>query len=86
MRGTPLPQLGIAYEVLSGPLEGSVLHQYDTPMGDRTRVPLAGEFASATIPADRLEEKVRSFFGRAFDEDQGGLRLRRAGRGGLRST
>lgn len=86
MRGTPLPPLGIAYEVLSGPFEGSVLLQYYTPMGNRTRVTLAGQFVSPTLPEDRLEEKVRFFFDREFDEDQEGLHRWRAGRerGGVR--
>lgn len=81
MRGTPLPPLGIAYEILAGPFAGSVLMNYYSPLGDRTRVTLVGEFASPAFPPGQLEERVRSFFDREFAEDQDGLRRWRAQNG-----
>ena len=74
MRGTPLPPLGIAYEILNGPFVGSVLMNYYSPLGETTRVTLVGEFASKTVPSAELEEKVRRFFDGEFAEDQDGLR------------
>jgi hypothetical protein len=73
MRGTEYPPLGLAYEVLAGPFAGSRFFFYYTPLGDRTRVTLVGDFASGSIPAAELEAKVIDFFATEFEQDCEGL-------------
>jgi hypothetical protein len=74
MRGTEYPPLGLAYEILEGPFAGSKFFFYYTPLGERTRVTLVGEFASESIPEAELPSKVIGFFSAEFLEDAEGLR------------
>jgi hypothetical protein len=76
MHGIAFPPLGLAYEVLDGPFDGSKFFFYYTPLGDRTRVTLVGEFASSSIPLRELESKVIDFFATEFEQDAEGLRRR----------
>jgi hypothetical protein len=50
MRWVAFVPLGIAYEVLAGPFEGSKFFLNYTPSGLRTEVSAFGEFTSKTIP------------------------------------
>ena len=74
MRWHAFPPLGIAYEVLEGPFEGSTFFLYYTPEGERTGVTVAGEFASPTLPAREIEPAVRRFFALEFEQDTDALR------------
>ncbi|MFZ1023632.1 MAG: hypothetical protein WAN87_05815 [Thermoplasmata archaeon] len=73
VHGTEYPPLGLAYEILEGPFVGSKFFIYYTPLGDRTRVSLVGEFASDSIPTAELESKVTDFFATEFEQDRMGL-------------
>jgi hypothetical protein len=75
-RVTALPPLGVATEVLEGPLAGSRLFQVYTPHGRRTGVDLYGEFVSSRIPRPQLEATVRRFLERIYREDAAALRER----------
>ncbi len=74
MRGTSFYPLGLAYEVLEGPIAGSKFLFYYTPLGQRTRVTLVGEFSSPTIPPGQLPSKVMDFFSTEFEQDAEGIR------------
>jgi hypothetical protein len=80
MRWVAFAPVGVAYEVLAGPFEGSKFFLYYTPRGARTRVSVVGEFASKTIPADELEAAVNQFFSVEFDQDSRALRASRSPR------
>lgn len=80
MRWTSFHPVGIAYEVVEGPFEGSKLFLYYTPDGERTRVTVAGEFVSPKIPDSGLAAAVDRFLAREFEQDNAALRARRAGR------
>jgi len=73
MRWTSFPMFGIAYEVLEGPFTGSTFFVYYRPRGTKTRVTIVGDFASATIPAVRLETAVLGFFAREFEQDSAAI-------------
>ena len=74
-----LPPVGIAYEVLAGPFEGSRFMLYYTPQGERTEVTIVGEWVSPTIPAAELRGAVDRFFALEFEQDGAAIRAR-AGR------
>jgi hypothetical protein len=73
-RVAALPPLGMATEVLEGPLAGSRMFQVYTPRGRRTGVDVYGEFVSSRIPRDQLEDAVRRFLTTVFEEDAAALR------------
>jgi hypothetical protein len=50
--------LGVAIEVLEGPLAGSKVFSYFTPNEERTDVTVAGDFKSATMSDDLLRQTV----------------------------
>ena len=74
MRWTSYYPLGVAYDVLEGPFEGSRFFLYYTPLGPRTGVTVVGEFVSPTIPAGSVPAAVDRFFSVEFDQDHGGIR------------
>lgn len=69
MRWHALPPLGIAYEVLAGPFEGSRFFLYYTPMGERTGVTLVGDWVSPTLPESEVPAAVDRFFALEFEQD-----------------
>lgn len=73
-RVTALPPVGIAIEMLEGPMGGSKFFNLYTPMGGKTGVTVIGEFASKTIPAPQLEPAVRAFLEQAYSEDNAALK------------
>lgn len=81
MRWTAFPPVGIAYEVLAGPFEGSVFFLYYVPNGDRTGVTVAGEFVSPTLPESELPAALARFFDREFEQDLAAIRADRAATG-----
>lgn len=76
MRWTSFPPLGIAYEVLAGPFEGSRFFLYYVPMGARTGVSVVGEFASRTLPESEIRAAVDRFFSKEFEQDHAAIRAR----------
>lgn len=73
-RVTALPPLGMATEILEGPLAGSRMFQIYTPQGRRTRVDVYGEFVSSRIPPGQIEATVLRFLERIYREDAAALR------------
>lgn len=69
MRWTAFYPVGIAYEVLEGPFQGSNFFLFYTPKGERTGVSVVGEFVSPTIPEDELAAAVDRFFSLEFEQD-----------------
>ena len=76
MRWRSYYPLGIAYEVLAGPFEGSRFFLYYTPLGDRTGVSVVGDFRSPTLPDAALPRAVERFFAREFEQDHAAIRSR----------
>jgi hypothetical protein len=68
-RITIFPPLGMAIEILEGPLAGSKMINIYTPKGNRTQIDVFGEFTSSTIPANQLEPAVLANLEGAFNED-----------------
>jgi hypothetical protein len=73
MRWTAFPLFGIAYEVLEGPFVGSKFFAYYRPRGNKTRVTIAGDFVSPSIPSARLESSVLGFFAKEFEQDSAAI-------------
>lgn len=76
MRWTSFPPVGVAYEVLAGPFEGSTFFLYYTPKGERTGVSVVGEFVSPSLPASEIPAAVDRFFAKEFEQDSAALRGR----------
>lgn len=74
MRWTTFWPLGLGYEVLDGPFEGSKFFLVYEPRGSRTAVEVVGEFLSPTLPTEKVTEAVLRFFSVEFEQDRIGLR------------
>lgn len=61
--------LGMAFEMLEGPLAGSKFFNYYIPSGNRTGVTVVGEFKSPSMNDEMIKQVVKSFFDHGFDED-----------------
>jgi len=77
MRWRSYHPLGIAYEVLEGPFEGSRFFLIYEPRGERTGVTVVGEFVSPTISVAELRSAVDGFFSVEFEQDSAALRARK---------
>lgn len=73
-RVTLLPPIGMAVEMLDGPLAGSKFFTYYTPKGGKTGVTVVGEFVSKSIPPAQLESEVLRSLEETFNEDNLALR------------
>lgn len=74
MRWTSFPPLGIAYEVLEGPFQGSAFFLYYRPVeGGETEVGIVGEFVSPTRPPASVESAVLRFFATEFEQDRAAI-------------
>jgi len=73
-RVTPFPPLGVAVEILEGPMGGSKFFNIYTPKGAKTGITVVGEFTSKVIPAGQLEPTVRGFLEQVYNEDAAALR------------
>lgn len=69
MRWHAFPPVGIGYEVLAGPFEGSRFLLYYTPMGARTGVTIVGEWLSPSLPEAEIPAAVERFFALEFEQD-----------------
>ncbi|MCI4372065.1 MAG: hypothetical protein L3K02_00240 [Thermoplasmata archaeon] len=72
-RITALPPLGVAIEVLEGPMAGTKLVNIYTPKGNKTGIDVYGEFMSPQIPPAQLEGAVRANLQQVFDEDSAAI-------------
>ena len=61
--------LGMAFEMLDGPLAESKFFNYYIPNGNRTGVTVVGEFKSPNMTDEMIKQAVHSFFDHGFDED-----------------
>jgi hypothetical protein len=73
-RTTVLPPLGVAIEMLEGPMAGSKFVNLYTPAENRTGITVIGEFTSKMIPPAQLEGAVRGFLEQVYNEDAAALR------------
>jgi hypothetical protein len=74
LKFTMFPPVGFLTEYIGGPLTGSKMMQYYTPMGDKTGVTVAGEFTSAMVPENQLRPMVLQNLEQAFNDDQQNLK------------
>lgn len=73
-RVTVLPPLGVAIEVLEGPLAGSKMFYVYSSKGTKTGIDVYGEFVSSQIPASQLESTVREFLDVIYTEDAASIK------------
>ena len=74
-RGTIYYPLGIAFEIIKGPFEGSkYFTYYISRSDDKTNVVVAGNFQSETIDDNKLKSTVLSVFEKVFEEDSAYLK------------
>jgi len=79
MRWSSFWPLGVAYEVLEGPFEGSRFFLVYEPRGDRTAVSVVGEFVSRTLADDAIPAAVRRFFDLEYEQDRAAIQARSGG-------
>jgi hypothetical protein len=68
-RVTTLMPLGVAIEIMEGPMAGSKFINLYTPKGDKTEITVIGEFNSDTIPPGEIERNARRFLELIHKED-----------------
>jgi len=73
-RLTALPPVGVAIEMLEGPMAGSKFFNIYTPMGARTGITVVGEFTSKMVPPAQLEASVRGFLEQVYNEDAAAIK------------
>lgn len=73
-RITVLPPVGMAIEVIEGPMAGTKMLNIYTPKGHRTGIDVYGDFVSNQIPAAQLEAAVRGNLETVFDEDSASIK------------
>jgi hypothetical protein len=73
-RVTALPPVGLAIEMLEGPMAGSKFFNIYTPRGNKTEVSVIGDFGSKTIPPVQVEPTVRGFLEVVYNEDAAAIR------------
>jgi len=73
-RITALPPVGVAIEMLEGPMGGSKFFNIYTPMGGKTGITVIGDFTSKMIPPAQLEPSVRGFLEQVYNEDAAALK------------
>jgi hypothetical protein len=61
--------LGLAFEMLEGPLAGSKFFNYYIPGGNRTGITVVGEFKSPSMNDDMIRQAVKSMLDNGFDQD-----------------
>ncbi|HYK94199.1 MAG TPA: SRPBCC family protein [Thermoplasmata archaeon] len=74
MRSYAFVPLGVVFDVVEGPFEGSRFLLLYSPRGTRTRVSIVGEFRSPVLAESEIAPAVNRFFEREFAEDSAGLR------------
>ena len=79
-RTTVMAPVGLAIEMLEGPMAGSKFFNIYTPSGGKTGITVVGEFASKSIPAAQLEPAVRGFLEQMYNEDSAAIKQLAASR------
>ena len=75
IRVTRFYPLGVAIELLEGPVSGSKFFNYYIPNGNRTGVTVVGDFKSPIMTDEnQLRQAVLSFLEQAFNEDSAYLK------------
>jgi hypothetical protein len=69
MRISMFPPVSVVTEWLEGALAGSKLVYVYTPVGEKTRIDVYGEFTSKTLPANEVEAAAREFLDTEFEAD-----------------
>jgi len=67
--------LGLAFEMLEGPLAGSKFFNYYIPSGNRTGITVVGEFKSSSMNDNMIRQVVKSMLDNGFDQDTAYLKL-----------
>jgi hypothetical protein len=62
--------VGVFFEVLAGPFNGSRFFKYYIPAGKKTGETVVGEFRSSVISEDKLRQIVPAFLQRTFEAEQ----------------
>lgn len=73
-RITNYPPVGLAIEVVEGPLAGTKMLNVYTPKGNKTGIDVYGDFVAKQVPAAQLEPMVRANLESVFNEDATAIR------------
>jgi len=73
-RVTTTMPIGVAIEIIDGPMAGSKFFNIYAPNGNKTDITVVGDFESKTIPPAQLEPSVRRFLETIFDEDTAAIK------------
>ncbi|MFZ1023393.1 MAG: hypothetical protein WAN87_04595 [Thermoplasmata archaeon] len=73
-RITIFPPIGMAIEVMEGPMAGTKMLNVYTPKGNKTGIDVYGDFVAKGVPSAQLEPMVHSNLEMAFNQDVEGLR------------
>ena len=68
------PPKGFDTEYLAGPMKGSRHTHTYTPLGDKTKVEVVGDFSIQGSDEDQTRKTVLDYFARVFEEDNAALR------------
>jgi hypothetical protein len=79
-RTTVLPPVGVAVEMLEGPMAGSKFFNIYAPAGNKTGITVVGDFTSKTIPPAAIEAAVWGFLEQLFNEDNAAIKALSASR------
>ena len=74
MRISMFPPVSVVTEWLEGVLAGSKLTYVYSPLGDKTRIDVYGEFTSKTLPAAEVEAAAKEFLDSEFAADAPAIR------------
>lgn len=73
-RVTMVAPVGLAIEMLEGPMAGSKFFNYYTPKGSKTGVTIVGDFVMKGMPAATVEQMARKNFEHVFSQDTAALK------------
>jgi hypothetical protein len=71
---TTLPPVGMAIELLEGPMAGTKFFNFYSAKGNKTEVTVVGEFVSKAMPPAQIEPAARGFLEMIFNEDTAAIR------------
>ena len=73
-RLTMNPPRGYTVEAIAGPTKGTRFSQTYTPMGDKTRVDVEGDWVMPGADDATIKKMTLAFLGEAFNEDNAALK------------
>jgi hypothetical protein len=68
------PPKGFSLEITSGPMKGTKHSHTYTPMGNKTKVVVEGEFVAQGMDDASLKKAVLGMFEQVFNEDSAALK------------